>query len=543
MNEAAEFVLAGTTTTRAITAAANTPLASSSPSDVKQEPGVSAILESINGLIKVLTAQQQLAASPSAPRQNQHHTHPPGANCNMCGDDKHFIRDCAVVDDYTKLGKCKRDVNGRVTLPSGAFVPLRTPGTWLRDRIDEWHRQNPGQMAAAQLILDLAPQSAPNPAASTVASTFILCESDRIQSLERELFALRTRAQARAAIASGEPTEPPEQPFRSAPAPVNAPEQTEAPPVVPRILPRPAAAPVPSQPQHPFASARDAAYAPPRDRNVGVRVPNPPAAKKPEVAYRTTAPVYDEKIASEVFGCSMDAPITLTQRELLSLSPEVRAQVRDATTSRRVAPNAKQAANASDPDARNTAFFDSMPATFTQSAQQQLPPNAFIVPDPFESYYAAGELPKDLIVSLESSAIRSILGVVDNQQQIEGIVDGGSGIVSMSDAVCHELGLAYDPRIVLQMQSANGAVNPSLGLARNVPYRIGDITLYLQFHIVHNPPYDILLGRPFDVLTESVVRNYADEQQTITIRDPNTGQVATVPTLPRGPPRSRRQGF
>jgi hypothetical protein len=41
------------------------------------------------------------------------------------------------------------------------------------------------------------------------------------------------------------------------------------------------------------------------------------------------------------------------------------------------------------------------------------------------------------------------------------------------------------------------------------------------------------LGRPFDILTESVIRNYATEEQTITIKDPNTGKKLTIPTLPR----------
>ena len=84
------------------------------------------------------------------------------------------------------------------------------------------------------------------------------------------------------------------------------------------------------------------------------------------------------------------------------------------------------------------------------------------------------------------------------------------------------------------MQSANGTVDKSLGLARNIPCRIGDITLYLQIHVIRDPAYDILMGRPFDVLTESIVRNYANEDQTITICDPNSGEVTTIPTLPRG---------
>ena len=110
---------------------------------------------------------------------------------------------------------------------------------------------------------------------------------------------------------------------------------------------------------------------------------------------------------------------------------------------------------------------------------------------------------------------------------------------------CMELGLIYDPAVILNMQSANGEVDRSLGLARNVPIQIGDITLYVQIHVICNPAYDILLGRPFDILTESVVRNFANEDQTITIRDPNSGRRATVPTMPRSQPHhaSKQQSF
>ena len=104
----------------------------------------------------------------------------------------------------------------------------------------------------------------------------------------------------------------------------------------------------------------------------------------------------------------------------------------------------------------------------------------------------------------------------------------------MAEDVCMDLTLIYDPAIILNMQSANGSIDKSLGLARNVPMRIGDITIYVQIHIIRNPAYDILLGRPFDILTASVVRNFANEDQTITILDPNSGRRATVPTMPRG---------
>ena len=135
---------------------------------------------------------------------------------------------------------------------------------------------------------------------------------------------------------------------------------------------------------------------------------------------------------------------------------------------------------------------------------------------------------------MESTAIRSILAVIDARQKKDCTVDPGCQVTAMSESACHSLSLAYDPRIRLQMESANGTFDWSLGLARNVPFLLGTITVYLQVHIIRSPSYDVLLGRPFDVLTESVIRNFANEEQTITITDPNSQKQCTIPTFARG---------
>ena len=111
----------------------------------------------------------------------------------------------------------------------------------------------------------------------------------------------------------------------------------------------------------------------------------------------------------------------------------------------------------------------------------------------------------------------------------------------MADEVCNDLGLIYDPSIILNMQSANRAVDQSLGLACNVPLQVSEITLYVQIHIIRNLAYNILLGRPFDILTESIVHNYANEDQTLTICNPNSGLHATILTLPHGWPHHSLQ--
>ena len=109
----------------------------------------------------------------------------------------------------------------------------------------------------------------------------------------------------------------------------------------------------------------------------------------------------------------------------------------------------------------------------------------------------------------------------------------------MLEAVCHHLSLQYDLCIRLHMQSVNGEVDESLGLACNISARIGNIVVYIQVHVIRSPAYDILLGHPFNVLMRSIVRNFLNEAQTITISNLNTGlvEVFTLPLVFRTDPR------
>ncbi|KAF9537435.1 hypothetical protein CPC08DRAFT_607474, partial [Agrocybe pediades] len=297
---------------------------------------------------------------------------------------------------------------------------------------------------------------------------------------------------------------------------------------------QPAVPSIDDEPEHPFRDARDANYLPPQHRNVAA--PPKPALKKAEPAYRNQAPIHDDSIANNIFNRSLDAPITLTQRELLSIAPDVRTQYKDVTTAKRnvtsgatVQTHLLEASPA--PDRVYNVFTASSTTSAVPSSMHRSPPEgATVIPDQYDQYYRSlrpGEKPDPnrLYVSKESAALRSIFPIVDNSQKIECILDPGSQIIAMSEEVCHELSLIYDPTVKLNMQSANGTVDQSLGLARNVPFRIGSIVLYMQVHIIRAPAYDILLGRPFDILTESVVRNFRNEDQTITVTDPNTNQT------------------
>ncbi len=393
-------------------------------------------------------------------------------------------------------------------------------------------------------------------------TSYQLSSEERIAALEAEIFNLRakrpgftpiirTRAQkAQAAnTESEEPTVNPTVPHRH-----TTPPSTQEPP--PPVQQRPSAhknsdnsfipSVVDDEPEHPFRNVPDATYMPPQHRNVAA-LPKP-APKKSDPAYRNIAPIYDAETATDIYNRSLEAPVTITQRELLSIAPDVRAQYKEATTAKRSTNTENQAQNNPQQQDRtqervlNT--LHSMPAAVALTASQHRSPpeGATVIDDPFEQYYRSlrpGEQPdpQRIIVAKDSAALRSIYPLVDNTLKVECILDPGSQIIAMSEEVCHELSLLYDPSITLNMQSANGTVDKSLGLARNVPFRIGNLTFYMQVHIIRAPAYDILFGRPFDILTESVVRNFSNEDQTITVSDPNTGQVVTVPTMPRGSPR------
>jgi len=59
-----------------------------------------------------------------------------------------------------------------------------------------------------------------------------------------------------------------------------------------------------------------------------------------------------------------------------------------------------------------------------------------------------------------------------------------------------------------------------------------EITLYVQIHVIRSPAYEYLTRPTLYILTESVVRNFANEDQTITISIPIPDVRATVPTSP-----------
>lgn len=175
--------------------------------------------------------------------------------------------------------------------------------------------------------------------------------------------------------------------------------------------------------------------------------------------------------------------------------------------------------------------------SMTKEVQGVIPAGAVICGDPVLQYYellAPGEEPKKIICANESEGLRTIYPIVNGKGGIENILDGGSQIVSMAKEDTERTGLTWDSSIMIHMQSANKQLDETCRLARNMPFSFGDLVIYLQVHIVNAPAYHVLMGRPFDCLTESIVENSKDGSQNLTITCPNTKRRVTVPTYARG---------
>ena len=277
------------------------------------------------------------------------------------------------------------------------------------------------------------------------------------------------------------------------------------------------------------------------------------------VAYKHLAPIENVKNEEQALDSLLKAPVTISAEVLMSISPGVRQELFKALAKKKVPVQSAQNRKVTmveevDEDAPQIKIINNEPkigkidlndlnirATFMCTTEDDgiIPKGSIVLTDPVEQYLQgldSTETPKEIYVSKESHALKTIYPVINKYGQVESLLDGGSQIVSMDSEVAKKLAIPWDPDITIQMQSANRTVERTLGLARNVPFNFGGITIYLQVHVIKDPAYKVLLGRPFDVLTGSVVVNSTDGGQTVTITDPNSGKRAMLPTFDRGKP-------
>ena len=284
---------------------------------------------------------------------------------------------------------------------------------------------------------------------------------------------------------------------------------------------------------------------------------------KGNLGFQNRAPLQADERAKELLRNTLQNPITLTAEDLLNVSEPIRIELKKLLTKKRLEKKTVHFAgdtNTIDGPWRNVASssvkgnFSTLPDATCEILTEDkdgLKKGDIVIGDPVLQYMATlkpGEKPKPVSVAKESQGLRAIYPLLNKVGVTECLLDSGSQIISMAKNVADQLEIKWNTELTIEMESANRSVETTLGLARNVPVSCGAITVYLQIHIMSKPAYKVLMGRPFDIVTESLVKNERDGSQTLTLTDPNTGERCVMSTYERGRPpeilkRPRNEDF
>lgn len=255
-------------------------------------------------------------------------------------------------------------------------------------------------------------------------------------------------------------------------------------------------------------------------------------------SYKNRAPVEAGLDFEKLVESVLDLEIKVPLRSLAGASGAIQREIKKQMTKTRQLSEEANKVNCLSEIKQFTKVEELPIACFTimNEVSEDIPEGYLVADDPIVQYLNKNQEgdPLDLIVARPSEPLRAIYAHVNGVGQEECLLDPGSMIVSMAKETAVSKGLTWDPSIRINMESASSHLERTLGIARNVCFRTGGLDLYMQVHILENPPYRVLLGRPFDVFTSSVVRTSSDGSSEIVLTDPNTKRIAVVPTYERG---------
>ena len=91
-----------------------------------------------------------------------------------------------------------------------------------------------------------------------------------------------------------------------------------------------------------------------------------------------------------------------------------------------------------------------------------------------------------------------------------GLYDTGAELVCISATAAKELKLPFNPDRSLCMRDANGGTKTTFGVVENLEVQINGISILVHAWIIENPPYRLLLGRPFQVAASADTEDAGD---------------------------------
>ncbi|KAF8810507.1 hypothetical protein BYT27DRAFT_7220648 [Phlegmacium glaucopus] len=137
-----------------------------------------------------------------------------------------------------------------------------------------------------------------------------------------------------------------------------------------------------------------------------------------------------------------------------------------------------------------------------------------------------------ILTSKDIEELRAVDAIIEGCE-VEATIDDGSQILSIREDIWHKTGLPLRADITIVMESANLTKDKTMGLIKNLKLTIGGYDFYVQAQVVKDAPYEVLLGRPFFTLTQASHQHYSNGDSRLTVLDPNTQELITIPTRPQ----------
>ncbi|KAJ6542560.1 hypothetical protein B0H19DRAFT_957768 [Mycena capillaripes] len=424
------------------------------------------------------------------------HMFPPG-ECGFCSDTRHFMRECPVVQEYERAGKCFRNADRKIVLPNGQYIPRALIGRNMAERINRWILQNPPPAQSQQNTP--RPQQVfecDQPPHLVAAMSYTICESantmafglvpkpevEEVIGEEGRVWAQRSKPKERSVPEVViEKTGPPRgQPKQAAPAaPPSTTRSGTTAPLKPEVIP-------------PSGLL---------DRKQMAKAAMPVLPQLPAFKYQSL--IENPELVKKVIERSMKSEISVSQEELCAISAKVCRYYRENTVNRRI------------PTVETGAFEEHREALIMSYGS-------------ITSSFLLTASPIDSLCVIEM--------LVNDSHRVVCTLDQGSEIVAMNRSVWKMIGVPLSPEKVLTMESADSNQSLTAGVVENLKFLVGDIDLLLQVHVVDSAPFDILVGRPFFRFTECHTKDYTNRTQELTLTCPNTGKVQTLATKMK-PPR------
>jgi hypothetical protein len=247
-----------------------------------------------------------------------------------------MIRDCPGAADYINCGLCKRDPekNG-IVLPNNGWILQWATGNNIKERLDDYYRQNPVPAAAVSAAIPLAPTTSIKDVPLHMSQNLlevvenlhaaISADPDNtdddeaiIQAFQQAQQALEQKIKRRVRFDGVE------MPARKGKAPES-------------ILKHPDHAGVVRETHNsaagPTTPLRTTVTAP---LITSLTIENTAISDTSRPQYRYSTPVENPALVHKVVNCALDVPVSITQHKLLSISPEARKQYKELTTTQQV---------------------------------------------------------------------------------------------------------------------------------------------------------------------------------------------------------------